>query len=152
MPANTPFRRGRNTRAASVLLWSVQVLLALLFLFAGVVKLRMPASVLEQFTGVPGAFMKFIAVAEISGALGLVLPGLLRIKRALTPVAAVGLVTIMAGAVTLTASHGPPAQAVMPFVVGVLAALVAHGRRGWIRPRASDPRAGAWVASPVQGD
>ena len=152
MPAITPFRRGRNKRAVNALLWSVQVLLALLFLFAGVVKLRMSAALLEQFTGVPGAFMKLIAVAEISGALGLVLPGLLRIKQALTPLAAVGLVTIMAGAVTLTASHGPAAQAVMPFVVGILAALVAHWRRGWIRPRPSDPRAGAWVAWPVQAD
>jgi hypothetical protein len=152
MPAITPFRRGRNTRAANALLWSVQVLLALLFLFAGAAKLRMPGAVLEQFTGLPGAFMRFIAVAEICGALGLVLPGLLRIKRGLTPVAAVALVTIMSGAVTLMATHGPVAQAVMPFAVGILAALLAHGRRAWLRRPPTDLPAREWVASPIQGD
>jgi hypothetical protein len=96
--------------------------------------------------------MKFIAIAEISGALGLVLPGLLRIRQALTPVAAVGLVTIMAGAVTLMASHGPLGPSLLPLITGILAATVAHGRRGWLAARAPDPRAGAWVASPVLGD
>lgn len=150
MPAIT--RRGRRTRAANVLLWSVQVLLALLFLFAGAVKLRMPAAVLEQFTGVPGAFMKLIAVAEISGAIGLVLPGLLRIKRFLTPLAAAGLVTIMSGAVTLMATRGPAGPALMPLTVGILAALVAHGRREWTQSQFPDLPAQTWVEAPVRGD
>ncbi len=121
----------RRSRAVHVLLWSVQVLLAFVFLFAGIVKLRMGAATLAQFTGLPGAFMLFIAVAEIAGALGLVLPGLFGVKRSLTPLAAVGLVTIMAGATTVMASTGQ-AGAFMPCTTGILAALVAHGRRGWL--------------------
>jgi len=140
MSAITSF--SRKPRAARVALWSVQIVLALLFLFAGIAKLRMSAAVLEQFTGVPGAFMKFIAIAEISGALGLVLPGLFRVKRFLTPVAAVGLVTIMAGATTLMATHGPVSGAALPFVVGVLVAAVACRRRSWLEaPKPSIQRA-----------
>ena len=140
-----------RTRAANAALWTAQVILALLFLFAGVAKLRMSAALLEQFTGVPGALMKFIAVAESAGAGGLVLPGLFRVRRFLTPVAATGLVTIMAGAVTLTASHGPIAGALVPLIVGTLAGTVAHGRRAWARC-AGDLPAGTWVGTPVHGD
>ncbi len=141
-----------TARRASVALWIVQVVLSALFLFAGVVKLRMPAAVLAQLTGVPGSLMHFIAVAEILGALGLVLPGLLRIARRLTPAAAVGLVTIMAGATTMTATHGPLAPALMPLTVGILAGLVAHGRRRWARSRAGGLPAGTELPTPVQGD
>ncbi len=140
----------RTSRAANVLLWITQIALAALFIFAGAMKLRMPAAVLAQFTGLPGGFLKFIAVAEIAGALGLVLPGLFRVARGLTPAAAVGLVTIMAGAVTVTAAHGPATQAIMPFAVGLLATLVAHGRRGWARPSASDQPGADWVRTPIQ--
>ena len=97
----------------------------------------MPVAVLAHLTGLPGAFMKFIGVAECSGALGLVLPGLLRIQRRLTPLAAVGLVTIMSGAVVLTLQSPQPAGAVMPLVVGCLAVYVAGRRWDWIAPRPS---------------
>lgn len=142
----------RTTRRANVLLWSAQIALALLFLFAGGMKLAMPTAVLARFSGLPGAFLKFIAVAEVVGALGLVLPGAFRIRRALTPVAAVGLVAIMSGAVAVTASRGPVAGALMPLVVGIVAALVAYGRRGWARSRPSHLPAGEWGEAPVRAD
>jgi uncharacterized membrane protein YphA (DoxX/SURF4 family) len=151
MSAIGSYREDGKARATNVALWAVQALLALLFLFAGVTKLRMSAALLAQFTGLPGALMKFIATAEICGAIGLVVPGLFRVKRFLTPVAALGLVTIMAGATTVMASAGQ-ASAAVPFTVGILAALVAHGRRGWARVFSPDPRGEAWVATPVQGD
>ena len=152
MASPTTLRSGRSPRTGHVLLWVVQILLALLFLFAGVMKLTMPTAALAQMTGLPGAFMKFIAVAETLGALGLVLPGLLRIGRGLTPVAAVGLVTIMAGASTVTIANGPAAPALLPAAVGILAALVARGRREWARQLWLDLAARAWVATPVRGD
>ena len=71
----------------STALWIVQGLLAALFLFAGVMKLILP---LEKMTGpvtLPGPFLRFIGVAEVLGALGLILPGLLRIRPGLTPLA-----------------------------------------------------------------
>ncbi len=145
-------RRRSSGRGANVLLWIVQVLLALVFLFAGVMKLRMSGALLAQFTGLPGSFMHFIALAEIAGALGLVLPGIFRVARGLTPIAAVGLVTIMAGATTLTVVTGPVAMVLMPFTVGLLAATVAHRRRHWLESSGSDQPEGAWVEAPFQGD
>jgi hypothetical protein len=56
-----------------------------------------------------------------------VLPGLLKIKPGLTPLAALGLVIIMIGATWVSVPKGV-AMAVFPLVTGVLAALVAYGR------------------------
>jgi uncharacterized membrane protein YphA (DoxX/SURF4 family) len=115
-------------------LWIIQVLLALLFLFAGGTKLVLPLDVLQSMgppnqVQLPGLFIRFIGAVEVLGALGLVLPGLLRIKPWLTPLAAAGLVVVMIGAVVLTLMSGDVAPAIFPLVVGVLAAFVAYGRR-----------------------
>ena len=114
--------------AINVLLWVVQGLLAALFLFAGGMKLVLPLEALAGPIALPGLFMRFIGVAEVAGALGLVLPSLLRIQPRLTPVAAGGLVIIMIGATVLTGIAGPAAMAAMPGVVGILAGVVAYGR------------------------
>ena len=58
-------------------------------------------------------------------------PRLVRIHRELTPIAAVGLVTIMTGAVVVTIEGGSAAPALVPCIVGILAATIAIGRRGW---------------------
>ena len=109
-------------------LWIVQGLLALLFLFAGGMKLVLP---LDQLTGpvpLPGLFVRFIGVAEVLGAIGLILPELLRIRPILTPLAAIGLVIIMIGAIVVTLAGGEVAPALIPLVVGLLLAFVAYGR------------------------
>jgi len=68
------------------------------------------------------------------GAIGLIAPGLAKVGRSLTPLAAAGLLIIMVGAVTLTISGG--VAALVPFVVGALCAVVAYGR--WrVQPVAS---------------
>ena len=110
------------------LLWVFQVLLALLFLFAGGAKLAMSAADLTAQAPLPAAFLRFIAVMEILGGLGLVLPGMLRIRTGLTPLAAAGLVIIMIGAVVVTVRTLGFAMAVLPFVTGVLGLFVAYGR------------------------
>ena len=109
-------------------LWIVQGLLAALFLFAGGMKLVLPIEAMAGPVGLPGPFLRFIGVAEVLGAVGLILPGLLRVQRQLTPIAAAGLVIIMIGATMVTALPGPLAPALVPFVVGLLAALVVYGR------------------------
>ena len=110
-------------------LWIVQILLALVFLFAGGVKLSMPIEELARQGPQPGWFLKFIAVAECLGALGLVLPGLLRIRPGLTSLAALGLAIIMIGAVITTLWIGGGVLALIPLVVGLLCAFVIYGRR-----------------------
>jgi uncharacterized membrane protein YphA (DoxX/SURF4 family) len=109
-------------------LWIIQGLLALLFLFAGGMKLILPIEEMTKQMPMPGPLLRFIGVAEILGALGLILPGLLRIRPGLTPLAAAGLVIIMIGATALTLAIGPGAPALIPLVVGFLAAFVAYGR------------------------
>lgn len=132
-----------NARKRNVRLWIVQGLLALLFLFAGGMKLTMPLVMLVQQTGMPGLFMRFIATCEVLGALGLILPGLLRIRPGLTPLAAAGLTIIMIGATVVTLLHGQVAPALPPIAMGLLSASVVHGR--WRRaPHRGSSRASAF--------
>jgi hypothetical protein len=109
-------------------LWIVQGLLAALYLLAGGMKLVLPA---EELTGqfpFPALFVRFIGVCEVLGALGLILPGLLRIRPGLTPLAAAGLVIIMIGATVVTLATMDAVLALIPLVLGLLAAFVAYGR------------------------
>ena len=124
----------RNNRV----LWTLQVLLAALFLFAGGYKLFAPADELAAAApGMPVLFLRFIATMEILGALGLLLPGLFGIKQFLTPLAASGLVIIMIGAVVVTVLTMGAAAALLPLITGVLAATVAYGR--WQRVSTKRP-------------
>ena len=112
----------------NVTLWVVQGLLAALFLFAGVMKLVMSPEAMAGPVSLPIGFIRFIGVCETLGAIGLVLPGLLRIHAELTPVAAAGLVIIMIGAVVISAAWMSVGAAIVPLVVGLLAGSVAYGR------------------------
>ena len=118
-------------------LWIVQGLLAALFLFAGGMKLVMPLEALKGPAPLPGLFMRFIGVAEVLGAIGLILPELLRIRPGLTPLAAAGLVIIMIGATVITVAGGDVVMALVPLVVGLLAAFVSYGRRRLVPNRES---------------
>ena len=112
----------------NIALWIVQALLAALFLFAGGTKLVLPIEEMTKEIAMPGWFLRFIGVAEVLGAIGLILPWLLRIRPGLTPLAAAGLVIIMIGATVTTVMTGEIAMALMPLVVGILSAFVAYGR------------------------
>ncbi len=117
----------------NIVLWIVQIVLAILFLFAGGTKLVLSPEVLASMGSpnqvqLPGLLIRFIGVCEVLGALGLVLPGLLRIKPWLTPLAAVGLLIILVGAVVLTFVADGILPALMPLVAALLAAFVAYGR------------------------
>jgi uncharacterized membrane protein YphA (DoxX/SURF4 family) len=79
------------TRKNNYLLWTLQAVLAAIFLFAGGMKLLLPIEEMTRQMPLPGWFLRFIGVAEILGAIGLILPCLLRIRPALTPLAAADL-------------------------------------------------------------
>jgi uncharacterized membrane protein HdeD (DUF308 family) len=119
-----PTTRVRSTTR----LWIAQSILAAIFLFAGGMKLVLPAAELAAQSHLPGVFIKCIGVCETAGALGLVLPGLFRIQQRLTPLAAWGLVVIMLGAVVTTLIQGQGFVAFVPAVVGLIALYVARGR------------------------
>ena len=120
----------------NIVLWIIQILLALLFLFAGITKLLpiipMPPPPPNMWMP-PMWFLKFIGLCEFLGALGLVLPGLLRRQQYLTVWAAIGLTIIMIGAVVVSVMTMGAAAAVTPLIVLLLCVFVAYGRRNWIK-------------------
>jgi uncharacterized membrane protein YphA (DoxX/SURF4 family) len=125
--------QGTYSRKASAALWTVQTLLAVLFLFAGGFKLAVPWELMaeQMVVPLPELFVRVVAACEVLGAVGLILPGLTRIHRELTPVAAAGLLVIMVGATTISLA-ADPASAVLPLVTGALAASIVRGRIGWL--------------------
>lgn len=127
-------RSARRLSIRSAALWSLQVLLALLFLFTGSTKLLLPLQVqlAQMAIPLPGMLLYFLGIAECAGALGLLLPGLLRIKRGLTPLAAVGLTIITIGATVITILGGEVLSALFPLTTALLCALVAFARRSWM--------------------
>lgn len=117
--------RAKRINAA---IWTVQTLLACVFLFAGGMKLVMPIAAMTRQMPLPGLFLRFLGVVEFSGALGLILPSLLRIRPYLTPIAAGGLVIVMSGATGITMAGGNIVPALAPFSIGLLAGLVLYVR------------------------
>ena len=118
-----------SAKTRNRILWTVQSVLALLFLFAGTTKLVMPIATLTAQSNLPGAFLRFIGVLEVLGALGLILPGLFRIRPQLTPLAACGLVGVMAGATVMTAVDNGALPSLFPLFVGLAALSIVYGRR-----------------------
>jgi putative oxidoreductase len=116
----------------SIALWVIQGLLALAFLMAGFTKAAQPMSRLAKSlpwtATVPAPLVRFIGVAEILGALGLILPGLTHIATFLTPVAAAGLVLVMLLASGFHARRGEFQSMGMNAVLLILALVIVVGR------------------------
>jgi putative oxidoreductase len=114
----------------NILLWILQALLSLLFLFGGITKFLTPVAEMQKGTPVmlPGWFFLFIGACEVLGGIGLILPALLRIKPGLTPLAATGLAIITAGATVITLMGPMKAFAAIPLVTCALCIFVAYGR------------------------
>jgi putative oxidoreductase len=142
-PTSSPSTRAASDapKALHMGLWVVQALLAAAFLAAGAMKLTAPiADLAQQMAWVQspmGSLTRFIGLVEVAGALGLVLPAATRIKPWLTPLAALGLVIVMALAAITHVAIGEPGAIVAPLVLGSLAAFVAwgRGRRATLAPR-----------------
>lgn len=119
----------------NIVLWIVAAVLAVAMLGAGGMKLARTRDQLreaglayvEDFS--PGA-IKTIGALEVAGAVGLVVPPLVGIAEWLAPLAALGLLLTMIGAVVVHVRRGETGQLMPPIVLGVLAAVVAWGRFG----------------------
>ena len=118
----TPTRT--TSRAASAGLWTLQVLLAAIYAFSAYGKLTAEAQNVAGFEamglGTPGMYI--IGALELAGAIAMFVP-------ALTGLAAACFVALMIGAVIITAAIGGGALVAIPATVGVVAAVVAWGRR-----------------------
>ncbi len=111
------------------ILWTIQILLAALFLFAGGMKLAAPAAELAKQVPLSVGFIRFIGAAEILGALALVVPGWMKKWRGLTFYGALGLAIIMVGATALTVADGGIVAGLFPGVAAILCLLVMDGHR-----------------------
>ncbi len=117
----------------SIGLWVAQVLLALVFGAAGVMKLMTPiadlGAMMNWVTVSPEALVRFIGFVELAGALGMILPALTRILPFLTPLAALGFAVIQVLAIGTHAALGETASTLpMNLVLLALALFVAWGR------------------------
>ncbi len=115
----------------NIALWVVAVILAVAFLGAGVMHAFRYEQARRQFAWVRDTakgLVTFIGVAELLGALGLILPAATGILPWLTPVAAVGLAVIVALAVLFHLSRHEYPNIGMPLILLLLAAFVAYGR------------------------
>jgi hypothetical protein len=118
-----------DSKKTNIALWIGQGFLALFFALAsGAPKLLLPQEMLGMWLPLPDAFVKFIGVAEVLGALGLILPGLTRIRPGLTPLAASGLVIVTLSATVYQLAGGRVGNALFALGLGGVVAIVAYGR------------------------
>ncbi len=121
-----------SSKTMHISLWVTQILLAAMFLLSGFMKASMPIeklSAMMPWTGsVPSALVRFIAIAELLGGIGLLLPSLLRIKPHLTVWAAVGLATILLLSIPFHISRGETPMIGMNAMFMLMAIFIAWGR------------------------
>jgi uncharacterized membrane protein len=118
-----------------IVLWFLQVILGIYFLFVGVMHFIVPDGL-----PAPMAWMYDLSpmlhwisgTAEILGGLGLILPGVTRIMPRLIPAAAFGLALVMIGAIIYHLTRGEFQNIVMNLILAGLNAFVAYGR--WRNP------------------
>ncbi|MEQ8361058.1 MAG: DoxX family protein [Cytophagales bacterium] len=130
----------KKSKGLQIALWVTQGLLAAAFIMAGFMKITAPIdelaangmSFVNNFSEVT---VRFIGISELLGAIGLILPALLRIKPILTPIAAIGLATVMVMASIYHISVGEPP--VPNIILFSLASFVVWGRlkKAPIQPR-----------------
>jgi uncharacterized membrane protein YphA (DoxX/SURF4 family) len=128
MPTSAQQRRRRAHRA----LWVGQVLLAAFFLMAGYSHafgaIADIAKSAPWVTDAPVALVRFIGLAELAGAIGLILPAVTRVKPWLTPLAAIGLGLIMVFAIPVHLSRGEAAVVPVNIVIALVATSIAYAR------------------------
>jgi len=113
----------------NIVLWVLQVLLAVAFFAHGVMMVVPPAAVAAQLNAsLPRWFQLFIGVAEVLAAVGLVLPGLTRIQPWLVSWAAGGIMIVMISATGYHLMRGEVSSAVTTLILLAIATFVAYMR------------------------
>lgn len=126
----------RPNKALNILLWVAQVLLASSMVWAACMKLLKPADELAAmwpWTAAHPALVKMTGVLDLLGALGLVLPGLLRMQPRLTVYSAYAIIALMIAASIFHIVRGEANLIGVNIFFAVLAVLIAWGRRKLLR-------------------
>ena len=122
-----------NALGWTIAFWVVQILLAAFFGMAGFAKVSQPiadlaASGMGFVTYTPEWLVRFIGIAELAGAVGIILPAATRILPFLTPLAAAGFGVIQTLAMGVHITHGEVGVLPINLVVLALSLFVAWGR------------------------
>jgi len=113
----------------NILLWVLQVLLAVVFIAHGLLLLMPPPDIAAQMVmSLPRSFWVFLGVAEVAAAIGLTLPGLTRVMPSLVTWAAVGIMIVMISATIYHVMRNEISPAVVTFVLLLMATFVAYVR------------------------
>ena len=94
---------------SNVVLWTIQILFGLYFIFVGVMHFIVPEGLpgpMEWMYDLSDPLHWVSGTAEILGGIGLILPGLTKIRPELTAYAAFGLAAVMVGAVIYHLTRG----------------------------------------------
>ncbi|HAW80187.1 MAG: DoxX family protein [Balneola sp.] len=132
----------KNNKTLNIALWVAQVLLAAMFLMAGIMKATQPIEELSQsmtwVNDFSAGMVRFIGISELLGGIGLLLPALLRIKPIFTPLAALGLFIIMVLAFIYHISNAEYQALGINLILGAIAVFIAWGRykKAPIQPKA----------------
>lgn len=122
----------KSLKAINITLWIAQVLLAATFIWGGSMKLFQPIeklSAMWPWTGqIPAALVKLTGIIDLSGAVGLILPSLLRSQPKLTPITAIGVIALMICASIFHIVRGEASVIGVNIFLAVIAAFVAWGR------------------------
>ena len=113
------------------LLWVLQVLFGVYFFFMGVMHFIIPPglpAMMGWMYELSPALHWFSGIAEILGGLGLILPSVTRIQTRLTPLAGLGLVLVMLGALTWHLQRGEAQNIMFNVVLALVAGFIAYGR------------------------
>lgn len=120
-----------STKTTNVLLWIAQVLVALMLFFGAFAKLFQPieeAAKMLPWASESPLLLRFTGLVDLLGALGLLLPSLLKIQPKLTVYAAIGTVLLMVLAIGFHVSRGEAASTPFNVVLLLLAVFIAWGR------------------------
>jgi len=130
--------QSKNTsKTVNILLWTGQFILALMFIYAGVMKTFQPIDKLSQMlpwvTEYSKGFVRFVGLADLVAGIGVLFPALFRPKTELTRLAAFGIVTIMVLAIGFHVIRGEYVALPLNIVLGSIAFFVAWGRKTSIK-------------------
>lgn len=122
----------KNPKVLNIILWIAQIVLAGMFIMAGFMKSFTPieqlSASLPWVKDAPIWLVRFIGISEFLGALGLILPSLLRIKPILTPLAALGIIAIMVMAAFFHISRSEFSGVAFTLILAIVAAFICWGR------------------------